>query len=559
MTRHSIESDSSASNFGEFEFDLHSPLLPLSTKDYHEWDTTEQDGSERQYPAQSRKRTPPNVSTLRRHHKLASLFRVATYFVVSCWVLAATSVCGWAGWFFYTRHAAYAKSIFAFPLEPNPLPVEHLVPPFAASPSPLPLSAVQRHLDGRFETLSLAPSTLPCDGFSSAPLDGNSTLALRYSSLPHSGPYLLALNLYNSQQVLPTLSKAILSVSDFLGRSNVHVSVFENGSRDNTTLALAHLAAALSTLGVAHTIVSDPRPTDWKKVDRIDQLAVYRNVALAPVSRGLEGRAFEDVLFMNDVYVGPMDALELLWQRREQAADAACAMDWRETKGVLSKVGKSSVKMYDSWVARTMNGNMLRSRLDIFSEARDGVEELFGQDDDRPSRERFERGLPVPVYSCWNGMIALTAEPFRTTGVNPRVHDRVGPSLQAGQNPFRPVKQAPKFRSALRSQGECAASECKTLAKDFWARGYNRWLMVPTVRATYSTSTYTHPHLLSVLSRAKSFLLDPSSASDRAKSSLNPKIDWSSWSAPKSIVCWDWVRGFHVDLEWLRMTRNKPW
>ncbi|GAA5876318.1 hypothetical protein JCM16303_007098 [Sporobolomyces ruberrimus] len=556
MSRRTSSESDAGSTHAEFDFDHpDSPLLPLSTKDCAR-DTTNDYPQSSSSPGKRKKF--PTASTLRRHHKLASLFKVATYFVVALWVLVGLSVCGWAGWFFWTRHTAYSKSIFAFPLEPNPLPVEHLVAPF--NPSPI-LSTVQRQLDERLETLSLPPSTLPCDDFSSPSLDGNSTLSARYSSLPHSGPYLLALNLYNSEDVLPTLSKTILTVSDFLGRKNVHVSIFENGSRDNTTIALAHLASALTTLGVEHTITSDPRSTDWKRVDRIEQLAVYRNVALKPVSQGLQGRDFEDVLFVNDVFVGPMDALELLWQRKEQDADAVCAMDWRETKGFLSRIGKSSIKMYDNWVARTTNGNMLRSRLDVFSEARSGLDELFGAEDDRPSKERFVRGLPIPVYSCWNGMIALSAEPFRTTGVNPRTVQRNGPAIEPEQTMLKPVREPPQFRSALKSQGECAASECKTLAKDFWSRGYNRWLMIPTVRATYTQAVYTHPHLRLILSRAKSFLLDPVSDLDRSKAIFSPKIDWSlpEWSAPKSVVCWDWVRGFHIDIEWLRMTRYKPW
>ena len=395
-----------------------SPLLPISRDpyDYSPCPTTL--NYDEPSPSLSKKsKSLTTIASHRRKHRLANLLKVATCFVFSCSVLLGVTVFGSAGWYLYQRHNAFAKSIFAFPLVPQPLPVEYLVQPF--TPSPL-LSTVQRQLDQRYLSLSLPPSTLPCDKLSDSPLDGNSTLASRYSSLPHSGPYLLALNLYNSQEVLPTLSRTILTVSDFLGRQNVHVSIFENGSRDNTTVALAHLAAALTTLGVQHTIVSDPRSTDWKRVDRIDQLAVYRNVALAPVSEGLHGKEFEDVLFINDVYTGPTDALELLWQRREQEADAVCAMDWRETKGILSRLGKHSIKMYDSWVssfpcccfdqsvideilqrieqvARTMNGNMFRARLDIFSEARNGVEELFRDKGDRPSRERFERGLPIPV------------------------------------------------------------------------------------------------------------------------------------------------------------------
>ena len=33
------------------------------------------------------------------------------------------------------------------------------------------------------------------------------------------------------------------------------------------------------------------------------------------------------------------------------------------------------------------------------------------------------------------------------------------------------------FRGADRTGGECAASECKLIAKDFWARGFDRWVV----------------------------------------------------------------------------------
>jgi len=346
--------ESSESNFArgslelEWEDEDNSPLLPIShkrecsTSSSSSSTTTSGSGSEGSVKGYNGRRR------FRREHRLSQLFKLATCFFLSLTALMGLGVCGWAFSIMYARHNAYAQSVFSPPLEPLPKPVEHLVPSF--SPTPL-LSNVQHELDQRLFSLTLPPSTLPCDQLSSPSFDGNSSFSTRYSSLPHSGPYLLALNLYNSQEVLPTLSKTLLTVSDFLGRQNVHVSIFENGSTDNTTLALAHLAAALSTLGIRHTIVSDPRPTPWAMVDRIDQLAVYRNVALKPVTEGLHGRDFEDVLFVNDVFAGPVDFLELLWQRREQEADAACALDWRGTKGFLSRWGAGSVKMYDSWVS----------------------------------------------------------------------------------------------------------------------------------------------------------------------------------------------------------------
>lgn len=360
MARRSPSIDSCSEGGGEdteslfdFDTDHHSPLLPLSHKDHYDWDLTTPTPNARKIGSQAQ-----STSKFRRQHKLAYLVKLATWFIVSCWLIIGMSAVGWAGWLFWTRHEAFSRSIFAHSLQPDPIPVEHLVAPF-----PSPTSSVQSELDQRLASLGLPPSTLPTPSLSSlSHFDLDSTFASRYSSLPSSGPFLIALNLYNSQYVLPTLSKTLLSVSEFLGPQNVHISIFENGSRDNTTLALAHLAAALTSLDVEHTIVSDSRSTDWKRVDRIDQLAIYRNVALAPVTKGLNGKDFEDVLFINDVYVGPTDVLELLWQRREQESDAACAMDWRETKGIFSKLGRNSIKMYDSWVSLFLSQLFLISK-----------------------------------------------------------------------------------------------------------------------------------------------------------------------------------------------------
>ncbi|GAA5885769.1 hypothetical protein JCM5296_000139 [Sporobolomyces johnsonii] len=585
LLRLSSDSSPSRRDSADSHASVQAPLLPVS-QDQHD-DKKARLDRHRHTPHGGHPRGPLrhplcSTSTIRSHkrqHRLASLAHTSAVFCLAVTSLVAAGVVTWAGWFLYTRHNAYANSVFAPPMAPRPAQVEPLVDafelssasfPLATDPSLsahtnstplLPLAAVQTELDSRLLSLALAPTSLACPSLASSPsLAFNTT---HYSSLPSAGPYLLALNLYNSQSVLPTLARTLLTVADYLGRQNVHISIFENGSTDNTTMGLAHLAAALTALGVEHTIVSDPRPTDWKRVDRIDQLAVYRNVALAPVQRGLLGRAgtaFEDVLFINDVFVCPSDALELLWQRRAQDADAACAMDWRESKGVLGRWSKS-VKFYDNWVSRSISGNMLRARLDVFAEARDGIAELFDQPGEEPSRDRFRRGLPVPVYSCWNGMLALTAEPFRTTDVNPRASQRVGPTGAGGGVGIRAAQAPTRFRSALRSLDECAASECKTLARDFWARGYNRWLIVPTVRATYAQSTYTHPHLVSLISRAQAFLAGEESPDSMASPVLAPRVDWAlpEWTAPKNVVCWSWARGFHIDLTWWRMTRERPW
>ncbi|GAA5936571.1 glycosyltransferase family 69 protein [Sporobolomyces koalae] len=489
------------------------------------------------------------------HRLVHSTCHLATLFVFAVVLLGVTGTCGWVGWLMYARHNAYAQSVFAPALVPVPRFVEPLVPAFVPD-SNFSFVQAQADLDVRLQTLNLPPSTLPCDESLS-----NSTFATRrYTPLTTSGPYLVAINLYNSQHVIPTLARTLLEVAEFLGPRNVHVSIFENGSTDNTTLALAHVAAALTAVRVEHTIKSDTRVTDWKRVDRIDQLAIYRNVALSPVVAGLDDRPFRDVVFINDVFAGPIDVLELLLQRREQHADAACAIDWKETSGFLSRWGAQSVKMYDNWVTRSITGNMLRNRVDIWNQARHGIEELYDPGIDAPSRDRLRRGLPVPVYSCWNGMLALDAEPFTSTRVNPQARERIGPVSSSSAAELRSSHEPTMFRTALNVPGECAASECKTIARDFWARGYNRWIIVPTVRVTYSESVYSHPHLIGIATRLRNFL-QAEAKLPTLPSHLSPTIDWSlpEWRAPESVVCWSWARGFHIDLPWWRSTKEKPW
>ena len=81
------------------------------------------------------------------------------------------------------------------------------------------------------------------------------------------------------------------------------------------------------------------------------QLAVYRNIALAPVKRpSTNQQSFKDVVFINCVYVCPEDTFELLYQRQLQDAHAVCAVDWRATKPWPAALWPTSVKMYGNWV-----------------------------------------------------------------------------------------------------------------------------------------------------------------------------------------------------------------
>jgi len=59
-----------------------------------------------------------------------------------------------------------------------------------------------------------------------------------------------------------------------------------------------------------------------------------------------------------------------------------------------------------------------------------------------------------------------------------------------------------RFRGARRDKLECAASECKLIARDFWKRGFDRWVLVPYVRTTYVQDLYNQEDLEDLTRRA---------------------------------------------------------
>lgn len=79
-----------------------------------------------------------------------------------------------------------------------------------------------------------------------------------------------------------------------------------------------------------------------------------------------------------------------------------------------------------------------------------------------PTRVRYETGLPFQVFSCWNGISVMKAEPF-----------------------------LPPHRIRFRSlNGTSTASESYLLPVDFWKSGFNRIMVVPTVQLAYTLKEY---------------------------------------------------------------------
>ncbi|GAA5840983.1 hypothetical protein JCM11251_006772 [Rhodosporidiobolus azoricus] len=255
--------------------------------------------------------------------------------------------------------------------------------------------------------------------------------------LPRSSlNYFIAINLYDSASVLPSLIRALHSLLTSLGPHRFHLSIYENGSKDDTPFQLFLLAKLLKQLGAGYTIVSDPdQRAGWTEGKRIEGLAGVRNRVMRPLYDAPSG-TWDRVLFLNDVHLCEAELLEVLLQHEVQDADMSCGMDYKELRIPEFEEQGYPLLFYDVWVARDMLGLpfyeikypkgdwVLPSRVMPHS----------------PSRFRFDSLLPTQVYSCFNGVTVLSSSLFH-------------------------APHSLRFRS---DEGTDAHSECYLLARDIW-------------------------------------------------------------------------------------------
>lgn len=116
--------------------------------------------------------------------------------------------------------------------------------------------------------------------------------------------YFFAINLYNSFDVIPDLFSTMFKVSSIVGFHNVFVSVYENGSTDQTK-ALLRIFDALSRSVGLRVVIRTSLRTRGAFHHRIEYLAEVRNAALAPLQelRDAEGEEFDSVIFMVSRYI----------------------------------------------------------------------------------------------------------------------------------------------------------------------------------------------------------------------------------------------------------------
>ncbi|EPS96361.1 hypothetical protein FOMPIDRAFT_141386 [Fomitopsis schrenkii] len=269
---------------------------------------------------------------------------------------------------------------------------------------------------------------------------------------PDDHKYFFAINLYNSFDIIPDLFATLFRVAAILGYHNVYVSIYENGSTDQTKALLRVFDSLCRSVGLRVTIRTSMR-TRGAFNHRIEYLAEVRNAAFVPLHelRDAENEYFDSIIFMNDVLPCLDDLLELIWQSRRNNAGITCAADYMYHEELGHPV------FYDNWVARDINGTALENA---------PFEAIFHHG---ASQDRFQRHLPIQVQSCWNGIAVLDPAPFYSP---PHV----------------------RFRMARIVDGECSASECSLICNDYWEAGYGRILMVPRVKLAYDSRVYDIIH-----------------------------------------------------------------
>ena len=200
-----------------------------------------------------------------------------------------------------------------------------------------------------------------------------------------------------------------MSLTNKLGPKNVYVSILESGSWDDSKKVLKELDQALEQQGVNRTVtlkssthkdeLEKPMGDGWietprgkRELRRIPYLSHLRNEVMEPLQQETDlNRSYSRVVWINDVVFTAEDVIELLNTRDGNYA-AACSLDFAKPPAY-----------YDTFALRDSEGD----------EAATSTFPYFRSKD---SRSAIQRGMPVPVQSCWNGIVAFDAEPW--TGID---------------------------------------------------------------------------------------------------------------------------------------------
>jgi len=340
----------------------------------------------------------------------------------------------------------------------------------------------------------------------------------------------IALALFDSEIILPALSSTIIGVIGILQkRYTIHISIYENGSTDKTREFLGEFAAALVAMNVK-TIVFRGSNTQTTDKSKIQALAEIRNEALLPLLR-VRNASKGDLLFINDVITCPFDLLELLHQLHLQKAHMAASTDWNT---IYEDDPLPQPQLYDKWVTRGINGRMAYPfKYPEVWEAPTGhwVDSLW-LTQSVADRKRWLDGLPLPLYSGWNGAVAMRMNLF--TDLHLRFRASYFPSTAKQGDASGLLGEWGKL---LASPGyiasDCSSSECKLIARDMWH------LLGRKARIVLASQSRTTYNVKAWIALTQGLFSVPMIA--RRGKEPDPSlelIDWDEITMPETVDCW---------------------
>ncbi|KAF7332993.1 hypothetical protein MVEN_02405600 [Mycena venus] len=253
----------------------------------------------------------------------------------------------------------------------------------------------------------------------------------------------IAAMFYNNAYVLPYWITEVSKLINYLGPDNVFVSIVESYSSDNSPALLRAFETKLEAMGVPCRILTQDTsihrpPSMVTGPPRIQFLADTRNLVLEPLAtRG----GYDRVLFSNDVFVEAESIVELL-DTNGGEYDMACGLDFQQWG------------LYDIWVIRDHAGRIVSGQWPYFFEDRDAMADE-----------------PVAVFTCWNGIVSISAEPFLPVALRkgrlstfPRPLPLTHPAYPQAVNQTPATTPPLRFRPS--APEECFSSESFNLPYD---------------------------------------------------------------------------------------------
>jgi hypothetical protein len=289
---------------------------------------------------------------------------------------------------------------------------------------------------------------------------------------------------YNNERVIPYWHDSLIKVIHYLGPDNVFVSIVESHSTDGSPQLLEALDADLARMGVMRRILTEdeavPKPDDMNGNNRIEFLAATRNRAMEPLLMG----GYDRVVFSNDIFIEPESLVELL-ETNDGDYDMACGLDFghfgyaRPTAKTHNDSNGSKAHMICGFFAIDRLSLPAECKFQISCSGRSNA--LYPTSSwpyffDEADYHAMQTESPVPVFTCWNGIVVFAADPLvpialrsnRTLSTNPlpfnlpSTHPAANNASMRGPSPA--LTPPIRFRASVPE--ECFSSESFLLPYD---------------------------------------------------------------------------------------------